>query len=479
MTPMNPFLRSPCHVGLACVLAQALGACAPLPVAVPPGASAPERFREVPLVVESRAPELPAGAGWWTVFADPSLDALEQAALQGSPGLAQAAARVARAAAALGVSAAEARPTVGLSAGATRQIGPLVNAAGGQGNLFDLNAQLAWNLDLMQRLSRASQAAGLDLRQQQALQQQARLMLEAEVAQSYLQWRAASLEYTLAERMLQSDRELLTMAERRVAAGLAPRSAASAARAQTLADEAELHALERRQRLLENAMAALAGATVLPVQAAGAGPLPALPAIPAGLPSQMLLRRADVAAAESALQASALRLGVARDAWFPSLTLTASAGLASSELGQWLRASARNTGLGLLLSLPGLDGGRGEAQRAVAAAQLDLAAAEHREVVVNALRDVEDQLATLRTLAAESAARTLAAQDAERDAAHHHAQWRQGLGSEADAVQARRQQLVQSRHALRAQAAERVATVALVRALGGGWAADTAAPRGR
>jgi multidrug efflux system outer membrane protein len=245
-----------------------------------------------------------------------------------------------------------------------------------------------------------------------------------------------------------------------------------------LADEADLHALERRQRLLENAMAALAGASALPAQPAPDGPMPALPVIPAGLPSQMLLRRADVAAAESALQASALRLGVARDAWFPSLTLTASAGLASSELGQWLRASARNTGLGLLLSLPGLDGGRGEAQRAMAAAQLDLAAAEHREIVVNALRDVEDQLAALRTLGAESAARMLAAQDAERDAEHHHAQWRQGLGSEVDAVQARRQQWVQARHALRAQAAERVATVMLVRALGGGWVSDTPSAQG-
>jgi outer membrane protein, multidrug efflux system len=470
MKAMSLIFRSPRRAGLACVLAQALGACAPLPVAVPPAGSPPERFREVSRTVEPVAPELPDGAGWWTVFADPSLDALEQAALRGSPGLAQAAARVARAAAALGVSGAESRPTVGLSAGASRQIGPLVNAAGGQGNLFDLNAQLAWNLDLMQRLSRASQAAGHDLRQQQALQRQARLVLEAEVAQSYLQWRAAGIEHDLAERTLQADRELLAMAERRVAAGLAPRSAVSAARAQMLADEAERHALDRRQRLLENAMAALAGPP---------STLPALPVIPAGLPSQMLLRRADVAAAESALQASALRLGVARDAWFPSLTLTASAGLASSELGQWLRASARNTGLGLLLSLPGLDGGRGDAQRAMAAAQLDLAAAEHREVVVNALRDVEDQLATLRTLGAESAARTLAAQDAERDAVHHHTQWRQGLGSEADAVQARRQQLQQARQALRAQAAERVATVALVRALGGGWAGDAVPSRGR
>ncbi len=449
-----------------------------MPVAPPPNAQAPERFREANLVVEGRAPDLPAGAGWWSVFADPSLDALEQAALHGNPGLAQAAARVARAAAALGLGAAQSRPTVALSSGASRQIGPLVNAAGSQGNLFDLNAQMAWNLDLMQRLSRAEQAAGHDLRQQQALQQQARLVLEAEVAQSYLQWRAARTEHDLGDRMLRADRELLAMAERRASAGLAPRSVASAARAQMLADEADLHALERRQRLLENAMAALAGASALPAQPAPDGPMPALPVIPAGLPSQMLLRRADVAAAESALQASALRLGVARDAWFPSLTLTASAGLASSELGQWLRASARNTGLGLLLSLPGLDGGRGEAQRAMAAAQLDLAAAEHREIVVNALRDVEDQLAALRTLGAESAARMLAAQDAERDAEHHHAQWRQGLGSEVDAVQARRQQWVQARHALRAQAAERVATVMLVRALGGGWVSDTPSAQG-
>ncbi|MFO1329935.1 MAG: efflux transporter outer membrane subunit [Rubrivivax sp.] len=481
---MHPLLRLPTprltRGVAACVLAQALAACAPLPVALPPVTPVPESFREPATLPEgARAPEAMPDGGWWRVFGDPRLDAWIESARSGNPGLAQAAARVARAAAALGVEAARAQPQLDAGVGATRQVGPLVNAVGSRGNLFDARALLSWDLDLLQRLSRQQQAALHDLRAQQALQRQAARVLEADVAQTYLAWRAVVAEQGALEAVLASDRALAAVAERRVQAGLVPAHVKSVALADQWADEAELQALARRRALLEHALVALAGGQDADgFTTSGVAPDPATmtpPAIPPGLPSRMLQRRDDVAAAEQALQAARLRLGLARDAWFPSLTLTAHAGLASSELGQWLRAAARSAGLGLLLNLPLLDGGRLDAERAAAEAALQEATAAHRERVVQALREVEDQLATLRTLALEAELRRAAVDEAAREAERAQQSWTRGLVAQAEPLLAARVRDRQRRLWLQAQAARQQATVQLVRALGGGWSGAVAA----
>ena len=462
---------------LAGLFAQGLVACAPAPVVVALPAPVPESFREsVPNPNAAHTAAAPANT-WWQVFADPQLDALMQRALQGNPGLQQASARVARAAAALNVSASQLSPQLNSTVGATRQLGPLVNAAGNQGNLFNADARLRYDVDLLHKLSRGQQSAWHDLQAEQALQRQAQLVLQAEVTQNLLAWRALRLEQRALDAVLQADRALLAVAERRVQAGLAAVSVRSAAQADVLTDEAEAQGLARRLALLEHALAALCGAygDAPTWDQADEGAWPALPDIPPGLPSHMLQRRPDVAAADQALQAARLRLGLARDAWFPNLVLTANGGLASSELNQWLKASARSAGLGLVLSLPGLDGGRADAERAAAAAVLDGATADHRDKVLQALREVDDQLATLRTLAAEAQVRRAGAEDAERDAARATGQWQRGLTGEAEALLARRAAQRQQRLWLQVQAQQRLATVALVRALGGGWGTEPGA----
>jgi multidrug efflux system outer membrane protein len=513
--------RRAARVALACLFAQGLLACAPAPVLPPPAARVPESFREPAAQGEAGASLATASAaetpmppdGWWQVFGDDRLDALIRRARQGNPGLQQAGARVAKAAATLGLSAAQRRPQLGVGVFATRQVGPLVNAAGDQGNLFSADLRLSLDADLLHKLSRQQQSAWHDLQAQQALGRQAQVLLEASVADSYLAWRGLRLEQRALSAVLQADRALLAVAERRVRAGLAAAPVRSAALAELGADEAEAQDLARRMALLEHALAALVGdfedlglddhpgglareadASAAAIDVTAPAPVPIasaaepmatadalaqaapgdtawspLPAIPPGLPSRMLQRRPDVAAASQALQAARLRLGVARDAWFPDLVLTANAGFASSELSRWLRLSARNAGLGLLLSLPGLDGGRADAQRAAAAADVELATAEHREKVLLALREVDDQLATLRTLAAEAATRRDGAEDAAREAARLGGQWQRGLIGEGDVLQAQRLAQRQQRLWRAVQARQRAATVALVRSLGGGW----------
>lgn len=450
----------------ALVFAQGLVGCATPPAAAPGVVAAPEAFREG----AATAAPLPLPAhGWWLVFDDPLLGRLMTEAAAANPGVQQAAARVVQAAAQWRGAGAAGRPQLGASVGASRELGSRINAGGERGNFFDAGLALQWDLDWLQRASRSEQAAALDLQGQQLMLAQARLSLQAELAQAYLQWRTLQRERTLLMQAVQRGRELLALADRRQRAGLAAVQANLQLRQDVQADEAELLQIDRRLALTTHALAALVGqpALVLPADAAEA--LPPLPAVPAGLPSVMLQRRADVAAAERALQAARLRAGLARDAWFPLLTLTAHAGLASDDLGQWLRTSARSLGLGLLMQLPLLDGGRNQAVRDRAEAVAAQATAEHRERVLQALREVDDQLATLRTLAAEATLRDTALAEATRDAERAASMQAQGLTAADDALLLRRAALRQQRALLQVQAAQRQATVGLVRALGGGW----------
>lgn len=454
-----------CALGAA--LLKALAGCAVAPPEAGPVPAVAEAFRQGPVVAAAAA--LP-GDGWWRAFDDTQLDALMALAERDNPGLQQAAARVAQAAALWRASGAGGRSQLSASAGATRDTGPRVNAAGSRGNLFDAGIDLQVELDLLRRTSRQEQAAAADLQAQQLQAAQARLLMQAALAQAWLQWRATVQDQALQQQAVQRSRELLALAEGRHLAGLVAAQALTPLRGDLRADDVELQQVTLRRETLEHTLAALTGQPRLSLNLdAVAAVQPRLPQVPAGLPSQMLQRRPDVAAAERTLQAARLRLGVARDAWFPALTLTAHAGLASGDLSQWLKSAARGLGLGALLALPLLDGGRQDAAREAAAAGVAQATAEHRERVLAALREVDDQLATLRALAAEAVQVEAASDDAARDADRAAALQVQGLQPAADTLRARRAELREQRRWLQVQTAQRVATVGLVRALGGGW----------
>ncbi len=467
----------PLLIPLLMVLLSALAACSsPASPAFPP-VSPPLRYAAaVPPDPQALAAPVPAAPeAWWQLFEDAPLDALVQQALRDNPGVQQAAARAERAAAVLDAQAAAGRPQVQLGAGVTRQVGPLQNAAGAQGNLFaaELRAQL--DVDLAGRGERGRAAAAQDWLAQQALDRHARLLLQADVARLELSRRALALEQAHQAQAVAAARQALQAADALLQAGLAPATLRDTLAITLQGDAAEAARLARQQAQLGHALAALLGREEPPALAPGSA-LPALPAVPAGLPSQMLQRRADVAAAGAALQAARLRLGLAQDAWWPQLSLTAQAGLASAELGLWLRAAARQAGLGVLLALPVFDGGRRAAAQAQAAADVQLAAAAHRESVVEALRDVNDQLAALQTLAVESAARDAAAAAAQAAAGRAASLRQRGLLAAAQPLQAERAALQAQRLAVQAHLARQLATVALVRALGGGWGPAPAGP---
>ena len=526
---------SACMRRLAVATAMAAAVCAmsacalappPLGVAMPalPSAyTAPAGGDTLAATATMAAPSALFNAAWWRVFADPALDALVERAMQASPDIEAAAARLAQARALLHGRAAAQAPQATLSAGVNRQGGPLVNAAGASGTLLTAGASASYEFDLFGRLARASEAATLDAQSRASLLQAASLLVQADVVQTVLALHALDAERSAARAGVQAFSETLRLTEQRWQAGSVPEQAVLRLRAEHAASQAEAAALDGRRALLVHALAVLVGeaassfnlaermepaertgrsepsdandaAAVTALAAPNAlnapnvlnapntlraltaftAPWPTLPQVPAGLPSQMLARRPDVVAAQQAWAAAQTRGGEARAAWWPSLALTASGGHASPGLADLLQAGSRAWALGALLALPVFDGGRREAQVEQADAATQAAHAAYRGQVLLAFKDVEDQLTTLASLAEQARWQAQAEAAAVRATTLAASRLRQGLASALELLDAQRSELRSRRLRLQAQAAQAQGTVALIKALGGGWGAPGA-----
>lgn len=414
------------------------------------------------------ADALPRGR-WWAVFDDAVLDGLLQRAAERNTSLQAAAARLAQARSLQQQAQAERRPVMDVAAGAARQTQPLLaNQPATQGSLA---ARLSWEVDLSGRLAQAADAAALDAQAQAALLESTRLAVQATVAQTYLALRALDAERAIVADTVEAHRGTLRLTERRLAAGDVAELDLERVRSELAATESDALALERQRRLLEHALAQLLGEPASGFELPPSTGFDALqlPAIPAGVPATVLARRYDVAAAQRRLLATQARVGVAQAAWFPSLALTTSAGSASPELGDLLRWSSRAWGLGALLSLPVFDGGRREAGVAQARAELDTAAAGYREQVLVAVREVEDELASLQLLQSQAAAQDRAVTAAARATFLSGARYRNGMIGQLELLDAQRSELRNRRQAVQLRGAQAQATVGLIRALGGGW----------
>jgi multidrug efflux system outer membrane protein len=404
---------------------------------------------------------------WWRAFADPVLDDLEQRAMARNDDLQVAASRLAEARALLRNADAARLPQVGAGAGVSR--GTLVTGSPVISNLGQAGLNASYEVDLVGRLSLASRAALFDVQSRVALLESTRLMVQADVAQAYLALRFADLERHLVRDTVAAYRETLALTQRRFDAGDVAELDLVRLQGEVAATEADALAQDRRRALLENALAVLLGEPASGFVLAEADGLAPVPAVPAGLPSDVLARRPDVAAAQRTLMAAQARVGVAQAAWLPSLSLTGAGGVASPELGDVFRWSARAWSVGALLSLPLFDGGRRQAGIEAARAQLDGALADYRRQVLQSLREVEDQLVSLQGLQREATVQAQAVQAAVRATTLSETRWRNGRTSQLDLLDARRSELRNRRAALQVQAGQYQATVGLVRALGGGW----------
>ena len=435
---------------------------------LPATVAAPAQFKEAPTAQTGTAPVQPAG-DWWRAFNDPVLDDLVARAAANNTSIQQAAARLAEARALARSVDSDRSLQLGLGGGASRAQGLDRNQSNRPSTLLNGGASVSYELDLFGRLSGASNAALLDAQGSAASLQSARLLVQAEVAQNYLALRALDDERTLMRDTVEAYRDTLRLTERRERAGDLAELDVARVQTELASTESDALALDRQRALAEHALAVLLGETASQFSLTREAWRTALPRIPAGLPSTVLERRPDVLAAQKTVMAAQARVGVAQTAWFPSISLTGGGGYASSDLGDLFKWSARSWGIGALLSLPILDGGRREAGVQSASAQLDGALATYRSQVLVAFREVEDQLVSLRLLDEQAAVQARAVSSAARATALSDTRYRNGYVSQLDLLDARRSELRNRRQALQVRASQYQATVGLIRAIGGGW----------
>lgn len=460
----------------ALLLAGCATALPPLPSSIP----TPPQFREQQRQNEHWTIAQPAEAqsrgSWWKAFNDPVLDDLAERAGANNTSIQEAAARLAQARSLVRSAQADRAPQIGVGANASRGAGASTAGGAAPATLLQAGVNLSYEVDLFGRLARVRDAATLDAQSREALLQSTRLLVQTEVAQTYLALRAVDTERTLVRDTATAYGDTLRLTQRRFEAGDVAELDVIRIQTELAATEAEVFALSRSRAELEHALAVLVGEPASGFALAATNGERTLPVIPAGVPGTVLARRPDVAAAQASLLAAQARVGVAQAAWFPSVSLTGAAGYASPDIGDLFKWSARAWGIGTLMSVPLFDGGRREAGVQGAQAQLDAAAASYRGQVLNAFREVEDQLSALRLLQDQSQAQGRAVSAAQRASAISETRYRNGLVSQLELLDARRNELLNRRQAQRVEAAQQQATVLLIRAIGGGW--ETAAPTG-
>jgi multidrug efflux system outer membrane protein len=419
---------------------------------------------------------------WWKAFHDARLDLLVAEATAANQNLAAAAARVKQARALAGVARADRIPQVGLQAGAQRGRDSAVGqgltpgSPVAPGNVFQAGLGIGYELDLFGRVASNVSAAQADAAGSEATFRSVLLALQADVAQTWLRLRGTDAELDLLGQTVGLREESVRITQRRFELGQIGELDLARAKSELALTRADAVALTRQRSQLEHALAVLLGR---PAAAFGAvhDPLPegGLPAIPAGLPSALLERRPDIAAAQRAMIAANARIGVARAARFPMLQLTGAGGGESADLSDLFKWSSRSWLLGAALSLPLVDGGRGRANVERSEAVLEEAVANYRQDVLTAFAEVEDNLSGLRTLAEQAEEIDAAQAAAQRSSELADKLYRGGRSSYLDLLDAQRNLASAQRTAVQLRSARALATVALIRALGGGWETQSTA----
>lgn len=427
---------------------------------------------------QATAAEAPAPApDWWRGFGDAELTRLVERALAANADIAQAAARVEQAEAALREATGARWPTLDAQAGATRsQVGEAVptNTSGRAltGNAFRAGLSAAYEIDLFGRLSRADEAARAQLLASQAARDTLRLSVASLVVQGWLALRALDEQIDATRLVLKTREDGVRLVRLRLQAGTTSRLEAEQADILRADAALQLRELQRQRALAQSQLALLTADAALEL-APGALRNAALPEPPPpGLPSALLERRPDVRAAEQQLVAANAQIGIARAAMFPSISLTGALGHESVELADLLKAPARLWSLGVGLSLPLFDGGRRAARVDQAGARQREAVAAYQGAVASAFRDVADALAALRAAndsAAEVGARAAAA---ERAQALARARFDAGYSGYLEFLDAQRTATAAQLDLVRNRQARGAATAQLVQALGGGWRAE-------
>ena len=443
-----------------------LAGCAVGPDYSKPQAETPAAYKEAgDWVVAKPADAAPKGK-WWEAFRDPVLDGLEEQVNVSNQTLKAAQARYSQALSAVQGARAQFFPALGVSANATRS-----HAADLDTRRYDVALDASWEPDFWGRVRRQVESAGAAAQASAADVEAARLSLQAELATDYFQLRATDAGIAILEDTIKAFQTSYTLTRNRYRAGVAAKVDVVQSETQLKSTQADAIDLRASRAQLEHAIAVLTGHPPASFSIAPASVEARIPSIPPGLPSTLLERRPDIAAAERRMAEANANVGVAEAAYFPSLQLTASGGFAGASIANLVAAPNRAWSLGIAAAETLLDFGARESQVASARAAYDQAVANYRQTVLQGFQEVEDQLATLRYLEEESAVQQEAARAAHESVALTLNQYKAGTVSFLNVIIVQSAQLNQDRAVVTLAGRRLAASAALVRALGGAWEA--------
>jgi multidrug efflux system outer membrane protein len=406
---------------------------------------------------------------WWTIYNDETLNSLIEQATQANQTLAGAAARVKEARAIAGIVDADRRFQLGGGASPTRI------KESGESPVTEWRALVtaAYEVDLIGRLSDASYAAQMDAEAQEAAYRSVLLALQADVAQQYFLIRALDSELAILQKSINLRKEEVRLVQYRYEVGDTSQLDVDKAKTELSIVQAEAESVTRARAQQDHALAVLLGKAPAQFTLAAAPLHQPLVAVPPGLPSDLLERRPDIAQAQRQLAAASARIGVAKAAFFPRLVLTGMGGFASNDLSDLFKWSSRSWLLGpfigTALSMPIFDGGRNKANLARADADYEGLIANYRQRVLAGFQEVENSLSALSTLDRQLGFQNDAIASA-RSAAHlADVRYKNGSTSYFEIIDAQRTLLATERAQSQSLGQRSIASVGLIRALGGGW----------
>jgi NodT family efflux transporter outer membrane factor (OMF) lipoprotein len=492
-------IHRPCSMAPAaalpavCLLALALSACAIGPEYVRPSVDVPTAFKEskppagradsavattpqappAPGWVSARPNDAASRGAWWKVFGDEQLNTLEDKVDGSNQNLKIALAQLRQARAAVDVSHSAFFPTIAVGAAANESLTSAnIHYRGVAGHTlpdYTIPATATWEPDLWGKIAHSVESSAADAQASLADLESIRLSLHAELATDYFNLRGLDAEKDLLDRTIVAYRQALELTNNRFKGGIASQSDVAQAQTQLETTEAQDIDVGVLRAQYEHAIATLIGEPAstfaLPVRS----PSWLVPAIPAGLPSELLQRRPDIASAERRIAAANAQIGIAQSAYFPDLTLSGSVGLESSAFSELLSGPSLFWSLGPQLVGTLFDGGLRRAKVEIARAQYDAGVAAYRQTVLSAFQEVEDSIASLRILQQEAAKQDGATRSADTSLQLAMNRYQTGIVGYLDVVAAQEIALSNQRTQVDLMRRQADASVALIRALGGGW----------
>jgi multidrug efflux system outer membrane protein len=468
----------------AVLIALALAACA-APDFKQPEIDVPQAFKEAPDTPvtapdgtrwqAARAAEAQPRGEWWLAFNDPALTALINEAARSNNNLAEATARLKQARAIAGIAAADRIPQIGVNAGAQRNRESPNSLPGGSAvgarTTYQASLTASYEVDLFGRVSSNVHAANSDAAASEASYRSVLLSLQADVAQTYFRLRETDAELATLNETVRLREQTVQVTQSRFDLGDVGEFDLSRARTELSTARAEAVALQQQRTTHEHALAVLLGkpASNFSASSQPLDDIASLPQIPSGMPSSLLQRRPDIVIAQREMEAANSRIGVARAAMFPALNLNGGIGGVGTSVADIFNWSSRSWVLGALMSMPIIDGGRNKNNVKRSEAALEESVATYRQQVLVAFAEVEDNLAGLRILADQAQQTDEAVVSARRSAQLAQMLYEAGRTGYLDLLEAQRNLTTVERSAVQLRGSRAVTTVALVRALGGGW----------